>query len=101
MLFFSDVISVLSQTHLFLVFDPVVLVQSVQVLWTSLLQLVQLAVHVRQLPVDGVQLGLQVLVLLVVAVKLSLVVVSLLLVCNGRKFAEVGEKKKKKKRREM
>lgn len=67
-----------------------------QVLRAALLQVVQLAVHLRQVLVDGVQLGLQVLVLLVVAVKLALVVVALLLVGDGRKFAAAENKTKGK-----
>lgn len=58
------------------------------VLRAALLQLVQLLVHVGQVLVDGVQLGLQILVLLVLLVELTLVVAALLLVCDRRKFAE-------------
>ena len=65
-----------------------------QKLGAARLQVVQLLVHVRQLPVDAVQLGLEVLVFLMVAVKLLLVRNASVLVGDAGELAVGGKVKK-------
>lgn len=69
------------------------MVFSYQVLWSSLLKIVELTVDFSQPLVDFIQLGLQTLVLLVISVKLSLVILPFLIISNRRELT-VGKKKK-------